>query len=107
MRTRLDEERRRYELFDGEDLVGRIDFIERPGVLDMVRVEVDPSRRGQGLAAVLAAAALTDVRERGLSVIPSCPYLLGYLRGHPDQVDLVPRELRAGLGLADGADGRS
>lgn len=101
MQTRLDEERRRYELLDGRDLVGRIDYIETPGVLDMVHVEVDPARRGQGLAAILAAGALADVRARGLSMIPSCPYLLGYLREHPEEADLVPREYRAGLGLDD------
>jgi len=31
----------------------------------------------------------TDLRARGLKLIPLCPFVRAYLRRHPDQADLV------------------
>lgn len=98
MRTVRNDGRSRYELLDGEDPVGHIAYFEAGGVVDMHHVEVDPSRQGQGLAAVLAAGALADVRARGVTIIPSCPYMLGYVRKHPEVADLVAADWRAGPG---------
>jgi predicted GNAT family acetyltransferase len=32
---------------------------------------------------------LDDVRERGLSIRPLCPFVLVYIRGHDEYADLV------------------
>jgi predicted GNAT family acetyltransferase len=37
------------------------------------------------------AGALADIRERGLSVVPLCPFVVAYLRRHPEQRDLIDR----------------
>jgi predicted GNAT family acetyltransferase len=37
----------------------------------------------------LAAGALDAVRERGLRVIPRCPFIAGYLSRHQEYADLL------------------
>jgi predicted GNAT family acetyltransferase len=34
---------------------------------------------------------LDDIRTRGLRVVPECPFIVRYLRRHPEQRDLVRR----------------
>lgn len=51
--------------------------------------DVDDAYSGQGLAARLARTALDTARDRRLRVTPLCPYIAGYIRKHPEYVDLV------------------
>ncbi len=57
--------------------------------VDMLHVEVPEEYQGQGLAGLLTLAALNWAREKGLKVIPSCPYVKVYLKKHPEFGDLV------------------
>ena len=79
----------RYELLDGNKIVGEIRYRREPGALALVHTEVDPSYEGTGAAGLLVEEALHDLRERGLGVIPVCPYVRAWLRRHPEQADLV------------------
>ncbi|MBE7501142.1 MAG: N-acetyltransferase [Verrucomicrobiales bacterium] len=45
--------------------------------------------RGRGLAAQLAAAALTEARQRHWRILPRCSYVASFLRKHPEFSDLV------------------
>lgn len=56
--------------------------------------EVPPALEGRGIAGRLVQAALDDARARELAVIPSCHYVAGYIRRHPDYTALVPRNYR-------------
>lgn len=82
-------DRSRYELTSGDDLVGFIDYRLRDGVITMVHTEVGEEWSGQGHAGTLARSALDDARSRGLSVVPTCPYVAAYIRKHPEYADLV------------------
>ncbi|CAA6663812.1 unnamed protein product [Spirodela intermedia] len=44
-------------------------------VMDMVHTFVPRSKRGQGTAAQLCAAAFNHARERSLPVLPTCSYI--------------------------------
>lgn len=44
---------------------------------------------GRGIATRLIAAALNDVRSRGLKLVPQCPFVAAYIEKHPEQRDLV------------------
>jgi predicted GNAT family acetyltransferase len=79
----------RYELLDGEAVVGEIRYRRRPGAVVLVHTEVDPAHEGQGLASLLVAEALRDLHARGLRVIPVCPYVRAWLHRHPEQADLL------------------
>lgn len=47
---------------------------------------------GRGIAGQLAQAALTTARDQGLTVVPLCPYIAGYIKRHPEFVSLVDPE---------------
>jgi uncharacterized protein len=80
----------RYELIDDDgNAIGEIRYRREPGAVALVHTDVDPAHEGQGLAGVLVEGALRDLRERGLRLIPVCPYVQAWLRRHPEQADLV------------------
>ena len=89
----------RYEVRVDGELAGYADRAVRDGVMVLPHTVVDPSFRGQGLAAELVRRALDDARQQGLDVIPSCWYVAQYIGDHPDQADLVPEDQRTRFGL--------
>ena len=44
---------------------------------------------GRGVASRLIRGALDQVRDRGLKVIPQCPFVAAYIKRHPDVQDLL------------------
>lgn len=99
-RVSHDPDEARYELFVDDEPAGLIEYRDGDGVRDMFHTEVSSSFQGRGLAAVLATAAVADVRAQGLMLVPTCPYILRYLRKHPEDLDLVPADSRERLGLS-------
>ena len=79
----------RYELLVDGELAGVIRYRRLPDALALVHTEVEPMFEGRGLAARLVAGALADIRERGLHVVPICPYVREYLERHPEDRDLI------------------
>lgn len=72
----------RYEIHVGEVLAGFAVFDRRPGTIRFVHTEIDPAFQGQGVAGQLAEQALTDAAASGDTIVPLCPYIAKYLRGH-------------------------
>ncbi len=92
-------EKRRYELRDGDAVIGAAHYRRRPGQVVFTHTVVDDAYEGQGLGGVLAREALTDVKESGLRIVPVCPFIAAYLRRHDEfdeVVDQVPPELAHG-----------
>jgi predicted GNAT family acetyltransferase len=44
---------------------------------------------GRGVASRLIRGALDQVRDRGLKVVPQCPFVAAYIKRHPDTQDLL------------------
>ncbi len=83
-------EERRYELLLGGEPVGELLYRERgENVVAFLHTEVDPNVERRGLGSTLASGALDDARERGLRVVPLCPFVDAYVRRHPEYADLV------------------
>jgi predicted GNAT family acetyltransferase len=81
---------RRYVLLAGSEHAGELVYRERgENVVAFLHTEVDPSQQRRGLGSTLVAAALEDARERGLRVVPLCPFVDAYIRRHPELADLV------------------
>src|SRR6478609_9846767 len=88
--VRDDPQELRYELLDDSGvMIGEILYVLEPGAVALVHTEVDPEFQGHGLADELVQGAVNDLRERGLKMIPVCPYVRAWLRRHPEQADLV------------------
>lgn len=79
----------RYELRVGDRVAATVAYRLEPGVVVLVHTDVEPAFEGQGLGSRLVAEALADIRRRGLSVTPLCPFAAAYVRRHPEHADLV------------------
>jgi predicted GNAT family acetyltransferase len=80
---------RRYELRLDDRVVGLIPYRPQPGAVVLIHTVVDPAFEGRGFGSRLVAGALRDIRARGLSVVPLCPFVASYLRRHPEYADLA------------------
>jgi predicted GNAT family acetyltransferase len=81
-------EQSRFEIVqDGHtaELVYRL----KPDKIVMVHTGVPQELEGRGLAKELAVAGLAYAREHGLKVVPLCPFVAGYVKQHPEYLDLI------------------
>jgi uncharacterized protein len=65
----------------------------------LLHTEIDPAVERHGLGSQLVAYALDDARERGLAVLPHCPFVRHYIVTHPEYRELVPPPSRTRFGL--------
>lgn len=72
----------RYELLRGGEVIGHATYRLESDRLVVPYVEVDPAHEGLGYGSQLCAGLLEDARTRGLSVVPSCPFLAWYMERH-------------------------
>ena len=50
---------------------------------------VPPAIEGRGVGSRLIRVALDSARDRGLKVVPQCPFVADFIRKHPGYRDLV------------------
>ena len=82
-------EAERFEIRDGDRLLGIAAYQLRGDEIRFTHTEVNPDAGENGLGSRLVRAALDDVRGRGLRVVPLCPFVRGWIERHPDYADLV------------------
>jgi predicted GNAT family acetyltransferase len=86
---RHDPEARRFVTPTGDE-TAYLTYRELDGrILDLDHTFVPKRFRGSGIASQLTAAALHFARDGGYRVIPSCPFVLGYIARHPEHRDLL------------------
>ncbi len=76
----------RYELHLDGRLGGWIDYRRHGGVVALTHAEVLPELRGRGHAETMTREALADLRRRGLHAQALCPFVVAYIRRHPDEI---------------------
>ncbi len=77
------DEKGRYEILLGDTLAGFTEFrLDDHGRLVLPHTEIDPAFGGRGLGSALVGAALADAAARGEMVVPVCPFVVTYVRGH-------------------------
>jgi predicted GNAT family acetyltransferase len=85
-------EAERYEIREGDRLLGVAAYHRRGDTIVFTHTEVDPDEGRSGLGSTLVRAALDDVRARGLTVSPLCPFVRGWIERHPEYADLVTHQ---------------
>ncbi|AGZ44510.1 GNAT family N-acetyltransferase [Actinoplanes friuliensis] len=81
--------RHRFEILVDGEVAGFADYRVRDEAVVVVHSEVDRAYRGQGLGGTLAGQTLDALRERGVKVVPACPFFAKYVAEHPEYDDLV------------------
>lgn len=89
---------RRFELRSGDEVVGWIDYLPAGRSVIFAHTEIAPGHEQQGLGSVLVRQALEDMRARGTTVIPTCPFTAAFIQRHPEYADVVDPSLRGQFG---------
>lgn len=89
----------RFELRTGGNVAAYAEYNLLKDAVMFTHTEVLPEYEGKGLGSKLAVFALDDVRKRGVHVVPMCQFIAGYIRRHPEYLDLVTPESRRAFKL--------
>jgi len=87
--VRNDPEAHRYEIREGDTLLGIAAYEHRGNTLVFTHTEIDQNSGRSGLGGTLVRAALDDVRSQGITIVPQCPFVRGWIERHPDYADLI------------------
>ena len=79
----------RYELLDGERIIGFAEYKLTPERILFTYIDINPDIQGRGLGGRLTEAALQDCRARGLKVAARCPFIVDYLKEHSEYDDIA------------------
>jgi predicted GNAT family acetyltransferase len=82
-------ERRRYLVRLGDRVVGYSEYDLEPSRIVFTHTVVKPEFEGRGVGSRLAKFALDDARNRGLRIVPVCPFIRAYLKRHQEYADIV------------------
>ena len=80
---------KQFEIVVDGKVAGVVQYERSGDVLDLVHTEIDDAYEGQGLGGKLARGALDLVRAAGGKVVPSCPFIKGWIDKHEDYQDLL------------------
>jgi predicted GNAT family acetyltransferase len=84
----------RYELRDGDRMIGEAAYRRRNGRIAFIHTEVDEALEGRGLGSRLVETALEDARRDGLEVVPLCPFVAAFIERHPEYEEVVATDYR-------------
>ena len=93
-------DRKRFEIDLGDGSFAIADYNLIAGKIMFTHTEVPEAHEGKGLGTALIRAALAAARERGLKVIPICPFFAAYMQKHETEHDLLDDAWRTRFGLA-------
>lgn len=93
----------RYELRDGDDVIGFAEYREHPDRMIFTHTVIDNAYEGRGLGSRLVRFVLEDAVARGKRIVPVCPFTAAYLRRHHDFDDHVDWPDAAADTVADSA----
>lgn len=94
----------RFEIAVDGELAGFAMYHAVGDNLDFTHTEIDDRFEGRGLGSLLIKAALEATRERGMGVLPHCPFVKSYIERHGEYLELVPPLRRRQFGLSQDPD---
>jgi predicted GNAT family acetyltransferase len=98
MQVVMNEAERRFEIaLDGETAFAEYRLVDHGIILP--HTVVPEAFEGRGIASQLAKGALGYARDHGLKVIPTCPFIAGYIAKHAEWHDIVHDTYKAQLGI--------
>lgn len=79
----------RYEAVVAGEVVGFAEFGQDRDVVVLPHTVIDDEVEGQGVGSALVRGVLDDLRKRGATVRPVCPFVRAWIEEHPDYQNLV------------------
>lgn len=81
-------EQYRFEVRSGS-LLSKLDYRLGRTTIALVHTEVPEELQGQGIGSELVQGAMNHAKEKGLKVLPYCPFVAAYLSRHPEWDSIV------------------
>ena len=83
------EERKQYEIHI-DNYIPRIEYIKAKGdKIFLTHTEVPRQLEGKGIGNALVKHVLEDIKLKGLTLVPLCPFVAMYIKRHPEWKSLV------------------
>lgn len=89
----------RFEADLGDGSFAIAEYTLPEGKIVFTHTEVPPAHEGKGIGSALIRFALGAARDRGLQVIPTCPFFAAYMKKHAEDQELLDPACRKVLGL--------
>lgn len=86
---RKNEDKSQYQILEGDQVLGFAEYRPVADAVMLPHTEIAEGHEGEGLGSQLAKFALDDIKASGKHVIPMCPFISGYIRNHPEYLELV------------------
>lgn len=89
MKVVNNEERKRYELHV-DNQIAFVDYlVDNNNVVYLTHTETPIELEGRGIASELIKQTLQDIKDKGVKMTPLCPFVIAYIRKHPEWGTLV------------------
>jgi uncharacterized protein len=73
----------RFELWvDGK--MAKLEYELQHSRIALIHTEVPKELEGKGVAAAIVAKALQYIETKGMKIVPLCPYVIDYIKKHPE-----------------------
>ena len=92
-------DRKRFEIDLGDGSLAIAEYTLPAGKIMFTHTEVPEAHEGKGIGTTLIRFALDAARDRGLKVIPICPFFAAYMQKNADVQDLLDPAWRIKFGL--------
>jgi uncharacterized protein len=87
----------RFEADLGDGSLAIAEYRLHDGEIVFTHTKVPSAHEGEGIGSALIRFALASARERGLRVVPICPFFRAYINTHAEVQDLLDPEWRTRL----------
>lgn len=85
-------ENKRSAAYDGEKNVGECTYSESPEIWIIDHTFVDDAYGGQGIAGKLVTEVVERAREKGVKIIPLCPFAKKEFDRKPEYGDVLSKQ---------------
>lgn len=92
-------ERSRFEIEVDGELAGYLDYRLDGDEYTVPHTQIHPRFGGRGLGGELVRGALSEIAERGGTVLPYCGFVAKVMREDPALAELAPEDVRTRFGL--------
>lgn len=81
-------EDKQYELHT-DGWFARIEYTKTQNAIYLLHTEVPLHLEGKGIGSAIVKEALEDIKQRGIKLVVTCPFVAGYIKRHPEWRELL------------------
>ena len=79
-----------------DGFVAKIEYKKSGDKIYLIHTEIPKELVGKGVASSLAQKVLDNIQQKGLRLIPFCPFIKKYIQRHPEWESLVLKSPNGG-----------